>query len=83
MKSFEDRVIAAFILMFSVAAILSMACDDHNRITSPPPNQQTSSECPEADSLRQVIHDLQFIVGQYRNMIECMQRGDSDCFGGV
>jgi hypothetical protein len=83
MKSLEDKAVALFILVLSVVAILSMACDDRDRVTSPPPTQQTSTECPEADSLRQVIHDLQFIVGQYRRMIECMQRGDSDCFGGV
>ena len=83
MKSIEDKAMAIFLLLLSVVAILSMACDDRNRIVTPPQPEQAATECPEADSLRQVARDLQFLVGQYRRIIECMQRGDSDCYGGV
>lgn len=83
MKSIEDKAVTIVLAIMFALAVFAMGCDDEGRITRPDPMPETVTNCPEADSLRQVIKDLQFIVGQYRRMIECMQRGDSDCYGGV
>lgn len=67
------------IIVLLVALALLIACNEV-RVTEP----IIGTPC-EADSLRQVIEHMEFIIGQQSRMIRCLQDGGEteDCYGGI